>query len=422
MLQLDHLDALPDEQHALFAKLAAYRAQLRAIRTAPNDEPEASIVLPEDDEAVSRSATVAAQYPDISTVFLVGIGGSNLGALAVHQAVFGTQANLIRTPRLIPVDTVDGVLASQAVELLRIALQQGQRVLIVVASKSGSTIETVVNAEVLIQALEEEGGSVEQSVVIISDPGSALDELAVRHKIPVIASPRHVGGRYSVFSNVGLFPLSLLGIRVDDFLAGGKAALQVGLSDDYGHNAAAQHAIAMYAGFRAGKPIHDLFCFSPSLELYGKWFRQLMGESVGKSPTAGIVPTVSIGSTDLHSVAQLYLAGPDTTFTTFVRVRRQESVLVSSQGAFAGLVANLEGQSLQRILDAILDGTRHAYTEAGRSFCTLSIEALDARSMGELMQQNMLSMMYLAKLLQVNAFDQPAVEMYKRETHRLLSA
>lgn len=421
VLELDRIGSTQDEQEALFADLATYRQKLRALRAAPSDEPEFSITLPGVDQAVPRNHALAAQYQDVAWVFLVGIGGSNLGTLAVHQALFGTQANLVRTPKLIPVDTVDGVVASQAVALLVAAVRANERVLVIVASKSGSTTETVVNAEVLLQALMDEGGSIRESVVVISDLGSALYELAQQQQIPLVRSPRLVGGRYSVFSDVGLFPLTVLGVPIEELLVGARAALDAGLSDTYEHNLAAQHAIAILSGYRAGKPIHDLFCFAPSLELYGKWFRQLMGESVGKRSDAGIFPSVSIGSTDLHSVAQLYLAGPDTALTTFVRVRAQPGTTLPPSSVLASLVPNLEGQPLHVVADAILDGTRHAYREAGRTFCTITVPRLDARSMGELMQQHMLTMMYLAQLLKVDAFDQPAVELYKKETRRILA-
>ena len=421
MLQLDRIDAPQDVQESLFAELTPYLQKLRSLRSSPSsDQPELSITLPDLEDAVERNISLAATYHDVELVFLVGIGGSNMGALAVHQAVFGTQANLCRTPKLVPVDTVDGLLLAQTIQLLKAAIGMKQRVLIIVASKSGSTTETVANAELLIEALVAAGGSMQESVIVISDAGSALYALATKNQIPVVSSSKQVGGRYSVFSDVGLFPLAVLGIPIEEFIAGGRVALDAGLSDVYAANTAGQHAVAIVSSFRAHKPIHDLFCFSPSLELYGKWFRQLTGESVGKSATVGIVPTVSIGSTDLHSVVQLYLAGPDTTFTTFVRVKEHASAILPTTSVFASLVPNLEKQPLQRISDAILDGTRHAYGEAGRTFCTATLQQLDAQSIGEIMQQNMLTMMYIAHLLGVNAFDQPAVELYKQETRRLL--
>ncbi len=422
MLELDRIDIGAEEQESLFVTLAPYRATLQLLRRTPaEDAPEYSLTLPDVAGAAERAAAYAAQYAGVEMLFLVGIGGSNLGALAVHQAVFGTQANLLRTPQLIPVDTIDGVLASQAVQLLEDAVRTKRRVLLVVASKSGSTTETVANAELLVSALVAAGGSIQDSVVVVSDEGSALSELARQRHVPTVHSPKTVGGRYSVFSDVGLLPLAVLGVPTGQLLDGGRAALDTGLSDDYRANAAAQHAIAMYAGFKAGKPIHDLFCFSPSLELYGKWFRQLTGESVGKSATAGIFPSVSVGSTDLHSVAQLYLSGPDTAFTTFVRIRSNAGITLPGESIFASLVPNLTGQPLQAVSDAILDGTRHAYANAGRTYCTLTLPRLDARSVGEAMQQHMLTMMYLAQLLGVDAFDQPAVELYKKETRRILA-
>jgi glucose-6-phosphate isomerase len=147
-----------------------------------------------------------------------------------------------------------------------------------------------------------------------------------------------------------------------------------------------------------------------------------MGESIGKTNDVGIIPTVSVGSTDLHSVGQLYLGGPSVIFTTFVLVEKNKSNLVLPRDhSFDSLVPHLQGKSFAMIMDAIIEGTQHAYRTAKRAYVTIALPEKSAYYMGQFMQLKMMEMVYLGFLLDVNPFDQPAVEQYKKETRRLLA-
>jgi glucose-6-phosphate isomerase len=146
-----------------------------------------------------------------------------------------------------------------------------------------------------------------------------------------------------------------------------------------------------------------------------------MGESIGKTADAGITPTVSIGSTDLHSVGQLYLGGPLDKFTSFIWARNcEDPMALPKKPLMPGLVQNLEGASAHSIMGAILEGVEMAYSKKELPFMEIVMPEISEFAIGEFMQYKMIEMMYLGKLMNVNAFDQPNVELYKIETARKL--
>jgi glucose-6-phosphate isomerase len=223
---------------------------------------------------------------------------------------------------------------------------------------------------------------------------------------------------------VGLFPLLTAGINATRLREGAHAMLDACIHTE---NLAASSAAVLSLQQSKGLHINDNFFFHPELESVGKWYRQLMGESVGKEQStkgdvvhAGLTPTVSLGSTDLHSVGQLYLGGPRDKLTTFVSTHRSDDIVVPSDRLFPELVPMISGKPAARIMSAILEGTKIAYRKAGLPFMTVTLDAVDEYALGEFLQFKMLEMMYLGQLLNVNAFDQPNVESYKVETKRLL--
>jgi glucose-6-phosphate isomerase len=154
-----------------------------------------------------------------------------------------------------------------------------------------------------------------------------------------------------------------------------------------------------------------------------------MAESIGKEfnkkgekVNVGMTPTVSIGSTDLHSMAQLYLGGPYDKFTTFVGIKNNRSRLkVPSVEGYSDLVSEIQGKSLMDIMDATLEGTKAAFRSGKRPFIQITLPDKSEYSVGQMLQLKMLEIIYLGKLLGLNPFDQPNVESYKKETRKILA-
>jgi glucose-6-phosphate isomerase len=185
----------------------------------------------------------------------------------------------------------------------------------------------------------------------------------------------------------------------------------------------------MLTAQKQGTLIFDLFLFHPELESLGKWYRQLFAESIGKATTIEgektthrMVPTASLGSTDLHSVEQMMLADPKLSFRMLVRAHAPhwEHQFLATDKVFTPLVSGVEHRAPCEILDAIYKGVGEAYRARGVSFGEIILSDLNPESLGALLQFYMCMVMHLAHLLHINAFDQPNVEEYKNATRRIL--
>jgi len=396
------------------------------------DDDRASINLPDDKDMLSKVKQVMKDKSQLNPEYLVviGIGGSNLGTVAVQEAVLGKFHNLLGSiTRALYADTVDSDLINITVKMVEPTLERDGSIVLNVVSKAGTTTETAANFEVIVDLLRRYKKEYEKHVVVTSDEGSKLWKLALKEGFSVLEIPKRVGGRYSVFSPVSLFPLGLLGMNIESLLDGARSMRNTCINIDIGENPAAIGAAIQYQHYKSGKNISDLFLFSNDLESVGKWHRQLMAESLGKEfdkkgkrVNIGVTPTVSIGSTDLHSMAQLYLGGPYDKITTFVRVENNNSNMnVPSLEGYSELVSGIQGRSLKDIMDAILEGTKSAFRKDGRPFVEITLPDKTENSIGQFLQFKMMETIYPAYLLDVNPFDQPNVESYKSETRKILA-
>lgn len=412
-------------------RLTDYTQHLKQVLESKNyDAPESSINLPFNEELLTLVKKVGREKvsPKLKYIIDVGIGGSNLGTKAVYDALFGyfdvIEPN--RFPKIIFADTTDPEFLSKLSNFLS-NITDPEEILINLISKSGGTTETIANGELILTSLNSQISNLKSHLVVTTDEGSKLWEWAVQNGVEKLPIPKNVGGRFSVFSAVGLFPLLACGINIDELREGAQLAIQQH-SEKISDNPAALSAIILYLQNQQGKNINDNFIFHPELESLGKWYRQLMGESVGKEHNlngdvvhTGITPTVSIGSTDLHSMGQLYLGGPNDKITTFIYSDQSKTLALPQTSYFQGLVSGINGKNVSGIMNAILAGTKIAYQKKGLAFTEIVLADISEKSLGEFLQFKMIEMMYLGKLLNVNTFDQPNVEDYKIETKKILN-
>jgi glucose-6-phosphate isomerase len=406
------------------AAVDTYRAHLESVMNKTDYAAlESSLHLPLDAsyraeimEMVNKKKTKALKY-----VVVVGIGGSNLGTKAIYEAVhmyrdmFDATSN---EPRMFFLDTVDPEMTGAFVRFMKKNVHVGDEILVVIISKSGGTTETLVNAEIILKELRETALNWKDRCVVITDFGSRLWKEADTNGISALRIPQLVGGRYSVFSAVGLFPLALCGIDTDALMKGAREALTKGIGKEVKKNDSLLSAIFLDFHARHGKNIADTFLFHTELESLGKWYRQLMGESIGKDGK-GISPTVTVGSIDHHSIVQLYLGGPADKSTTFLYTKSSERTAMPKHTVLA-LSTPFAGRDEAGIMDAIRKGTAEAYKKQQRPFVQIELEQISEYELGWFMQFKMMEMMFLGKLLGVNAFDQPHVELYKIETKKML--
>ena len=397
------------------------------------DDDRASINLPDDKQALKKIKMLVEQKKKLKPSYLivVGIGGSNLGTMAVQEAILGKLYNQLNPNiKVLYADTVDSDLIDDIIKIIEPILKKGENIIINGVSKSGGTTETIANFEIMVELLKKYKKNYEKYVVVTSDKNSKFWNFALENRFDVLEIPKKIGGRYSVFSPVGLFPLGLIGIKIDQLLEGAHGMKSKCLSDTLLENPAVVSATLIYLHRKKGKNIHDLFLFGNDLESVGKWYRQLMGESIGKEFNKGkkrvfegITPTVSIGSVDLHSMAQMYLGGPYDKFTTFINVKQNNSdMVVPDMSEYSTLVEVIQGRRLEELMDAIMEGVKTAFKKGKRPFTEIILQDKSECSIGQLLQFKMMEMMYLGFLLEVNPFDQPNVEDYKVETRKILES
>ncbi|MEM2889217.1 MAG: hypothetical protein QXI71_06020 [Candidatus Bathyarchaeia archaeon] len=393
---------------------------------------KAFINLPEDESMLKNVSELVKEKKQLNPEYLVvvGIGGSNLGTMAVQEAVLGKlYNNLSSSIKVLYADTVDEDYINCIIKIIENSLVNGGNVIVNCVSKSGTTTETAANFEVIFNILQKYKKEAENYVVVTSDRDSELWNLGLEKGFDTLEIPQKVGGRFSVLSAVGLFPLGLLGLNIRALADGAKYIKNVCLSDDVYNNPAAKSASIQFQHYKQGRNIFDLFLFANDLESLGKWNRQLVAESLGKEynkkgekVNVGFTPTVSVGSTDLHSVAQLYLGGPFDKFTTFVSVQENfSSIKIPSSLEMRELVTGIRGRSLKIIMDAILEGTKAAFSQKKRPFIEITLPNKSEYAIGQFLQFKMIETVYLGYLLDVNPFGQPNVEDYKKETRRILS-
>jgi glucose-6-phosphate isomerase len=360
--------------------------------------------------------------PDI--VLVVGIGGSASGSQALYQALFGTYGQPNK-PELMWIDTIDPVKTFDQYQSIEHALRAQKKITLIIISKSGSTTETIANAALFFELLKKNDSLYKQNTFIITDRDSALWHFASKECIESLEIPQSVGGRFSIFTAVGMLPLGIAGASIEAILDGARQATYDGthLEED---NDALTHALIRLYYYHNNKHIHDFFVLSPSLTEMGQWFRQLMGESLGKTnqdnKPIGLTPTVSIGSNDLHSVAQLYLGGPDVRYTTFIDGFTQRPSLEIPDTPLAHIVPGIKNKTVIALHNALSQGIIGAYANKGLPFTYIDLDTLNETSLGYFMQTCMLEIVYLAHGMKVNPFDQPHVELYKQETRKALTS
>lgn len=379
--------------------------------------------LDEHAEVLGLAERVAKECQNL---VVIGIGGSDLGARAVHRALNHQFYNLHEParngrPRLFFVgDTTDPVALHEILDII-----DWHHTTLVMISKSGNTVEQMstflfLRAQ-LIKAVGEEASR--QHIITITDPeNGSLREITRREKYRSLAIPHDVGGRFSVLSAVGLFPLAVAGIDT-------VALLEGAMEMDKNDSQAARYALLQYLAYtNHHQHIAVLMPYTYSLREVGQWFRQLWAESLGKRVNRedhviniGPTPVAAVGPTDQHSQVQLYREGPLDKTMTFITIKNP-AVDFSIPEAFPDMesVHYTHGHWFNEILLAEQESTAKSLAEAGRPSSHIQLDQLDAHSIGALLYFFELATAYAGELFNVNAYDQPGVERGKELMYKLL--
>ncbi|MGM9851789.1 MAG: glucose-6-phosphate isomerase [Muribaculaceae bacterium] len=366
------------------------------------------------------NATARRMRETCDVVIAIGIGGSYLGAKAVIEALSDSFAAYKKTegPQILFAgQNIGEDYLYELQEYLR-----DKRFGIIVISKSGTTTEPAIAFRLLKAQLEEQLGREVASarIVAITDAHrGALRSLATTEGYKTYVIDDNVGGRFSVLSPVGLLPIAVAGFDIKALVAGAASMEEATLNGS--DNAAALYAQTRNALYQAGKKIEILVNYNPKLHYFGEWWKQLYGESEGKDHK-GIFPAAVDNSTDLHSMGQWIQDGERTIFETVISVANQahEVIIPSDTDNLDGL-NYIAGKRVDEVNKMAELGTVIAHVDGGVPNIHITLPALREDYLGQLIYFFEVACGISGYILDVNPFNQPGVEAYKRNMFALLA-
>jgi len=355
---------------------------------------------------------------NFDVLVVCGIGGSYLGARAAIEAIKG----------LYPDDKVEIVYMGQtfAPSYIHQVMKhlEGKKFAINVISKSGTTTETAIGFRLLRELLEKQIGreACKKAIYATTDKEKgALVELAKKYGYQRFVLPDDVGGRYSVYTAVGLLPMAVAGIDVRAFLKGALDARKDYDNDDIEANDCYRYAVVRHQLYLDGKKVEMFVTYEPKLVQLGEWWKQLYGESEGKEKT-GLLPDSATFTTDLHSLGQFIQDGSPILFESVLRFEHpaHDVKIPHDEDDLDGL-NYLDGKTLDEVCQKAEQGTVQAHSETGSvPNILINVDHLDAYTLGYLMYFFMRACAMSAYLNGVNPFNQPGVEVYKKNMFHLL--
>ena len=375
-----------------------------------------------DKEGFARIQAAAERIrSDSQALVVIGIGGSYLGARGVIECLCSPNYNLRRkdTPNIYFVG--NGLSDRQLRETME--LLEGVDFSVNVISKSGTTTEPAVAFRFFRELLEKKygpDGAARRIYATTDRQKGALKSLADQAGYETFVVPDDIGGRYSVLTAVGLLPIAVAGIDIRALMQGAARMQEVCTAGDMEQNPAWQYAGARYQLYRAGKKIEILASYEPSFRFMSEWWKQLYGESEGKE-NKGLFPASVEFTADLHSMGQYIQQGERHLLETVVRFDPEEQESTVPFDAADGDGLNfLAGRTMDFIRTQAMDGTLLAHEEGGVPNIILRCGALNADTLGQLIYFFEYACGLSGYLLDVNPFDQPGVEAYKKNMFALL--
>ncbi len=363
---------------------------------------------------------------------IIGIGGSSLGGISMFEALLPsywnerTMEQRAGRPRYYFIDNVDPDKIQGLFEVLDL-----KKTLVNVITKSGTTAETMAGYLWLKAELEKAVGTenLSKHLVMTTDPEKGiLRKIVEEEGLTAFEVPEDVGGRYSVFSAVGLLPAAILGIDVAELLRGIRDLMPSLQDADIKRNPAAQGALIQYLAYQRGQKISVLMPYSAKLAFVADWYVQLWAESLGKKQNLegqvvheGPTPLKAVGVTDQHSQVQLFNEGPFDKIFTFVWLDKFHHKLTIPQ-LYPNLpdLNYLGNQTFEKLLQAEAEATRASITRNGHPNVTLTLPELTPFYFAQLLFLLEVQTAMMGALLNVDPFVQPGVELSKKYTYAVM--
>ena len=380
--------------------------------------------LPRDyDKAEYQRIQAAARkiQSDSKALVVIGIGGSYLGARAVIELVSSNNYNLKKkdTPNIY--FTGNGLSGDSMQEVMDLIGDDDFSVNVI--SKSGTTTEPAVAFRFFKAMLEKKYGKAEAAKRIYATTDKArgaLKSLAGAEGYDTYVVPDDVGGRYSVLTAVGLLPIAVAGIDLDQLMKGAADMMETCRKAELAANPAWQYAAARSDLYQQGKKIEILAAYEPRVRFFAEWWKQLYGESEGKE-NKGLFPASVEFTADLHSMGQYIQQGERLMLETVIRFGKSAHQLCVPRDEADGDGLNfLAGKDMDFIATQAMDGTLLAHVEGGVPNLIIHAGEINAYTCGELIYFFEYACGLSGYLLEVNPFDQPGVEAYKKNMFALL--
>ncbi|MDB4153530.1 glucose-6-phosphate isomerase [Candidatus Pelagibacter sp.] len=330
------------------------------------------------------------KFKNSSEYRVIGMGGSSLGAQAIYDFL-----NFKIKKKFVFVDN-----------LKKNYSKKNKNYTNLVISKSGNTIETIVNANLLIKKKD-------RNIFITEDKNNYLHILAERLKADIIHHNDYIGGRYSVLSEVGMLPAELMGLNVNNF-----KQLNNLIKNKSFFNALISNVSSTLYFIKNKKFNSVIINYDEKSENLFKWYQQLIAESLGKQ-NKGLLPIISNMPKDNHSVMQFYLDGFKNNFFTFFYVNENKSEKLNNSQILL-TKDYLKNKNLQDIIFAQKKATENIFNKKNIPFRSFEIKKRNEKTLGELFCFFILETILIGKSLNLNPYDQPAVELIKQETKKLL--
>ncbi len=364
-------------------------------------------------------------------ILVLGIGGSALGGIAVTEALLKPFWNLLSPeqreglPRIFFLDNID---PDYMVGLLNIL--DLKKTLVNVITKSGSTAETMSQFMIVKNILEQElGDNYRYNIVATTDKKTGiLRQISEQEGYKTFVVPDDVGGRFSVFSAVGLLPFALVGIDIDEIVNGIKDMDLALKNTDIKENIAAQNALIHYLlDTKKGKNLSVMMPYSSRLKYVSDWYVQLWAESLGKNKDkegndvcVGPTPIKSLGATDQHSQIQLYNEGPNNKVINFIRVKNFDNTLeIPNIFEYTG-IGYLGGKTINQLINAEADSTRVSLADYKRPTVSIYLDKVDGYNVAQLLYMLEVQTAIAGELYNIDTFNQPGVEQAKNYTYALM--
>ena len=354
----------------------------------------------EKNYAFDFSTTIVKKFSKYKNIIVIGMGGSILGTKSIY-----TFLKKKIKKNVFFFDNLDGNLNLKYKEIKSLS-----NACFIVVSKSGNTLETITNLGAIFSK-----NLIKNKLIVITEfTDNALITIANKYNAEIIEHKKYIGGRYSVLSETGMLPAAMMGLNLDKFRNLSKLIKNKNFVTSLIRNVASIYSLNL-------KGINNsvILSYDSDLNDLGYWYQQLVAESLGKKGK-GINPMLSFGPKDHHSLLQLYLEGPRDKFFTFFNSSKKENIIKVSNNFIPNNMKFLKNKNLEFIVNAQCKATKNIFKLKKIPFRQITFNKKNEDELGEVFTFFVLETILLARLMNIDPFDQPAVEEVKIETKRFL--